>query len=311
MSVKVGLALGGGGARGLAHLGVLKALEQEGIPIHCIAGTSIGAIVGAMYAQNPDADALLEKFKTTLGQEFYAQLGLDHLKTNAPRSDSLFCQATQNLKRRIAINLAQSRKALLKEFPLMDILSKFIEEGNIEDTKIPLAIVATSLHTGDQIVFRKGGILDAAAASSSIPGFMCPVDLEGDLLADGGASCPVPVEFLSELGAEVTVGVEVCVKKYHPLEDLNVINIITRADMITSRNLARMMVKKADVAICPNTKDLHWSDFERVDELIEDGVETTKAKLPEIRKAIQKRLPWYKRSLYAYWPSRKQALCFE
>jgi NTE family protein len=295
MSVRVGIALGGGGARGLAHVGVLKVLEEEGIPLHYIAGTSIGAVVGAAYAQNPRADFLIERFRQSLNEEFYDQLGLNYLKTGCSHERSFLHQTTQNIKRRIAINLAQSRKGLLKEIRLKRILVRLIDEGNIEDTNIPLSIVATSLHTGDDIVFRTGDIIDAVVASSSIPGFLCPVNLNDDLITDGGVSCPVPVKYLPEKEIDVTIGVELGVREYPPIETVNVIEIINRADMITSRNLARMMVHTADVAICPDTKDIHWSEFSRADELVKAGIESAREKLPEIRRAIHKKIPWYKR----------------
>ena len=295
MSVRIGIALGGGGARGLAHVGVLKVLEEEGIHPNYITGTSIGAVVGAMYAQRPDVDAMIQRFKNSLDDEFYDQLGLDHLKTSDTQEVSFLQQTTQNIKKRIAINLAQSRTGLLKEVRLKNILLKLIDKGRIEDTKIPLAIVATSLHTGEDIVLRSGEIIDAVAASSSIPGFLCPVCLNDDLLTDGGVSCPVPIKYLPKAEVDVTIGVELGIKKYYPMECINVIEIITRADMITSRNLGQMMVNTADVAICPDTKGMHWSEFSREDELIEAGIQGTKEKLPEIKSAIRKKMPWLKR----------------
>lgn len=302
MSVKIGIALGGGGARGLAHAGVLKVFAEEGIPIHCIAGASVGAVVGAMYAQNPDPDSMIERFKKSFEGGLYDQLGLKYLRNDA-REGSFLHQASRNIKRRIVINLAQTRSALLKELRLLGVLSELIDEGNIEDTKIPLTIIATSLHTGDNIIFKSGDIVAAVAASSSIPGFLAPANLGEDLLTDGGASCPVPVQFLSEMGAQVSIGVDVCMRDFPDLKTPNAIEIISRAEMITSRNLARLMAETADVAIFPDTKDIHWSDFSRFDELIDAGVKSARHKLPEIRKAIKKKIPWYKRPFHH--PPRK------
>ena len=295
MSIKIGIALGGGGARGLAHAGILKILEQEGIRIHCISGASVGSIVGAMYAQNPDAAAMIERFKTTLDEGFYRQLGLKHLRTNFAQEGSFLLQASQNIKRRIIINLAQSRTALLKEFRLSKVLPRLVDEGDINDTKIPLAIVATSLHTGEDIVFRKGDILNAIAASSAIPGFLPPIPYHDDLLTDGGASSPVPVHLLRDMGADITIGIDICMREYSTLEDPNAIEIISRAEMITSRNLARMMSDTADVSISPDTKDVHWSEFSRFDELIQAGMESARDKLQEIKKVIRSKSPWYRR----------------
>jgi NTE family protein len=293
--LKIGVALGGGGARGLAHLGVLKVFEEEGIPVDCIAGSSIGAIVGAAYAQNPNPALLIQRFKETLNESFYDRLGMNHLKAGCTRNRSFIQQATQNIKRRIVLNLAQSRDSLLKEFPLQNILTKFIEDGKIEDTEIPLAIIATSLHTGENTAFRRGDVIPAVAASASIPGILCPVGFQDDLLTDGGVGCPVPLEYLPAMGADITIGVEISTREYPPMEAVNVVDIIARADMITSHNLSRIMVKMADVAICPDTGDLHWSDFSKVDELVEEGVKAARKKLSDIMQVIRKRSPWYRR----------------
>lgn len=297
MAPKIGIALGGGGARGLAHAGILKVLEEEGIPIYCISGASVGAVVGAMYAQNPDIDILIERFKTTLDESFFNQLGLKHLRTKYAQEGSFLHQASRSIKRRIVINLAQNRMALLKELRLSNVLDRLIEKGNIEDTKIPLAIVSTSLHTGEDIVFRSGDILSAIAASSAIPGFLPPILTDDDLLTDGGAGCPVPVPPLHEMGADTTIAVEICMREYAPLESPSALEIISRAEMITSRNLARMMADTADVSIHPDTKDVHWSEFSRFDELIEAGMESARETMPEIKKAIRSKRPWYKRLL--------------
>ncbi len=279
----------------MAHVGILKVLEEEKIPIHCISGASVGAVVGAMYAQDSNVDSMIERFKGSFNEGFFNQLGLKYLRDNNASEGSFLHQASRNIRKRIVINLAQSRRALLKELRISKVLSNLIDEGNIEDTKIPLVIVATSLLTGDDIVFRTGNIVTAVTASSSIPGFLPPIDLGDDLLTDGGASCPVPVQFLHEMGADVTIGVEICMRELPDFESPNVIEIISRTEMITSRNLARMMAKTADVAIFPDTKDIHWSEFSRFDELIEAGMESARENLPEIKKAIKRKSPWYKR----------------
>lgn len=290
---RIGIALGGGGARGLAHLGVLMALEEEHIPIHCITGTSAGAIIGAMYAQNPDAGSLIEQIKASVSEGIYEQLQLNWLKNT--RNSSFLHQITHRIKRSIVINLAQSKRALLSDVCFRDNLTHFIKEGKIEETRIPFGMVATSLHTGEDVYFTSGDILTAVTASSAISGFLAPVDINGDLLTDGAVSCPVPVTLLKELGAEATIGIEISNREFAPLEEVNILEIMTRAEMIESIRLSQMMVKSADVAICPDTKDIHWSDFSRIDELIEAGLEGTREKLPDIYSAIQRRRPWYRR----------------
>jgi NTE family protein len=294
MSVKIGLALGGGGARGLAHVGVLKVFQDEGIPIHCIAGASVGAVVGAMYAQNQGVDAMIERFKQALTEGCFDKLGLAYLKTTSAQEGSFLNQASRSVKRRIVINLAQNRQALLKAHRLSKVLESLVDEGNIEDTIIPLRIVATNLNTGADTVFRKGDIFTALSASSAIPGFLSPLRLDDNVLIDGGASCPVPVRFLAEMGANITIGIDISMRKFHPLESLNAIEIISRAELIASHNLARMMAETANIAIFPDTNDIHWSEFSKFDELFNAGVESAREKMPAIKKALRKKTPWYR-----------------
>jgi NTE family protein len=144
---------------------------------------------------------------------------------------------------------------------------------------------------------ESGDIIAAVAASSTIPGIFPPVAMNDDLVTDGAATCPLPVAHLSKMGADVTIGVEVGMRRYQPMESINAIEIISRANMITSHRLGQLMVNTADVAIQPDTKDVHWSEFTRCDELIEVGMKATVAKLPEIRMAIRRKVSWPRRVL--------------
>jgi NTE family protein len=255
----------------------------------------MGAVIGAVYAQNPNTGDMIKKFRENLTEDLYQQLGLNYLKEESAKEGEFFQQTLQKIKKRIVINLAMNKPAILKEVRLREVLGRFVKPGNIEDTKIPLGIVSTSLQSGQDILFRTGNIIDALTASSSIPGFFTPASFPHDLLTDGAVSCPVPVEFLPEMGAEITIGVEINLHRFTPLKELNVIEIMARVNLITSRNLARMMVNKADISICPDTKDIQWSHFNRADELIEAGIQITKAKLPELHEFIRNKYPWYKR----------------
>jgi|GEM_PF-1910747 len=260
----------------------------------------MGALVAALYARNPDMDSLIQHFKESLRQVFHSEFKLDYLRPVCGRNGSFLRQTTRNLKRRIVLHLAQSRQALLKDFCLSEILSKFIDQGNIEDTKIPLGVVATSLKTGREVLIRNGDMIPAIVASSSIPCFLSPTPLNGDTLIDGAVSCPVPVQYLGEMGADVTIGIEVSMREYNELQSLNLLEILGRANMITSTKLSRMMVNTADVAICPDTKDIYWSEFSKIDELIEAGIESAKEKIPEIREAIERKLPLQKK-VSCFW----------
>jgi len=178
--VKIGLALGSGAARGLAHIGVLKVLKQNNVHIDFIAGTSIGAIVGAIYAAGIDPNVMEE----------------------------------------IAMSLTPAKIALLfaPTFPfsglidgkrVRDFLESIIGNPNIEDLKIPFAAIATDISTGQEVVITKGSVLDAIRASMSIPGMFTPYEHNGTFLVDGGLVNPLPINVVRSMGANFVIAVNV------------------------------------------------------------------------------------------------------
>ncbi|MBI5411863.1 patatin-like phospholipase family protein [Candidatus Peregrinibacteria bacterium] len=175
----VGLALGGGGARGCAHIGVIKALREAHIPIDCVAGTSIGALVGGVYASGKIKE--LESFLRRLNS---AKKILSHL------------------------DIALSNKGLLNGDKVKRLLSERFIEKLIEDTSIPFVAVAADLQAGKEVHFKTGSLADAIRASISIPGIFVPAQLNGDFLADGGLLNPLPINAVRALGAEVVVAVD-------------------------------------------------------------------------------------------------------
>lgn len=287
---KIGIALGGGGVRGLAHIGVLQVLEDEGIPIFCIAGSSVGAIVGAAYAQTPHAGDLLYRFRESLGKyKFYKDVEAackGELGEVEPK-ENFWNQVSKRVKQRIVINLAQSKKELFPKEPMIEVIQDLIEAGDIEDANMPLGIVALDLHTGQPVVMTEGDIIQAAIASSSVTGYITPVEYGDMLLTDGGAIAPVPTEFLSMLGADITIGVDITYTKYNKLENYSVVNTVLRADICRAKKMAELMMDMADIKIRPNTGDVHWSQFSRFEECFAAGIEAGKAAIPEIRSAIE------------------------
>ncbi len=175
---KVGLALGSGGAKGLSHVSVLEYLEGLGIPVDMIAGSSIGAVIGAVYCCGN-----LKKFKE------------DMLSFTRKELLSVF-------------DLTIPRSGLLKGNDFTDFIKRYIpEDRKIEELHIPLAIVATDINTGKGIVFRKGNVLEALRASISIPGVFIPVAYNNTFLIDGGVANPLPVDVVKKLGAGFTIAV--------------------------------------------------------------------------------------------------------
>jgi len=169
---KIGLVLGGGGARGLAHVGVINVLQREGIPIHFIGGSSMGALIGGVFAQHPDPEILNRKFRTFLSGPKFKKLGVNNLKKRGEKDpDDVLGQLTHRVKRQLIINLAVNRLSLLKAERLTIAITSLLENTLIEDCKIPFACVASDLRSGESVVFNSGRIRPAIEGSSAIPGF--------------------------------------------------------------------------------------------------------------------------------------------
>jgi len=286
---KIGIALGGGGVRGLAHIGVLQVLEDEGIPISCITGSSVGAVVGAAYAQNPHASALLYKFRSTFGKfKFYADVekACEDEPGEMGSKESFWGQVSKKVRQRVVINLAQSKEELFPIGPMVEVIQNLVEMGDIEEANIPLGIVALDLHTGEPVVFTEGEILKAIIASSSVTGYIQPMEYGDMLLTDGGSIAPIPVEFLPSLGGDVSIAVDITYTKSPRMDNHNVVNTVLRADMHRSRKIADLMMNLADVKIRPDIGHIHWSQFSKFEECLEAGAVAARHALPEIRAAM-------------------------
>ena len=248
---RVGVALGGGYARGLAHIGVLEVLEREGIPIDLIAGTSIGALVGALYARQKDATKLKEE----------AML-LDLVGTTT------------------LVDLAMPKSGLIGGKRITNLLRRFIGNVSFEELKIPLACVATDIITGDEVVLDAGSVLEAVRASFSIPIIFTVVKHQGRYLVDGGLVNPVPVSVVKKMGADFIIAVDVTPDKkeraYHitkeePLREPGLFQVIAQSIYISTYLTAKAAIEGADVAIHPHVTHIGPSEFHRVRECILEG----------------------------------------
>ncbi len=255
--MKIGLALGGGGARGIAHLGVWQRLQELGIPIHCIAGTSIGAIAGAIIAAGRVEEALawckMSSWRKLPGLIF------DRLTTKAIFSG-----------RRVEKKLRQ-----------------IIAAEKFADLAMPYAAVATDLNTGEAVVMQEGDLISAVRASMSIPCVFRPVEREGRVLIDGQFVNPVPVSACRALGADVVIAVDV-----NPLEDpasakpfkkLHIMGVLVKAIGIFNYELTRreLAVNRPDVLIRPDVGQVLALDFRRVGPLVEIGRQAVDEKVVE------------------------------
>ncbi|MFQ5602976.1 MAG: patatin-like phospholipase family protein [bacterium] len=294
---KIGIALGGGGARGCAHVGVLKVLEKENIPIDMLAGTSIGAVVGSIYATTGQAKKVEQRFNEFLVSEEFKKSGLDLFKRKEP-VENFFGQVAKLVKERVVVNLAQSKPSLVSGKRLQTAMEFLIPEGRIEETKIPFITIASNILNGQPVVFRDGDLRATVGASASIPGFLPPYEVNGFLLVDGSVVCPAPIEPLREMGADIVIAVDVGQQlNEHPDLD-NVINIIFQTNHMTARHYNLQLLKLADVVIRPNVGLVHWSEFKLLNYMIEEGERVTREALSKLRKVMRKKTPLWRKPFF-------------
>lgn len=287
---KVGLALGGGGARGLAHVGVLEVLEREKIPIDCIAGTSMGAFVGGVYSQLADIKALEEK-----ARRYFSEVGVDGEwlnflgKDGNQRRRSLFQNLSQFILKKYISFLTLSRSHLESEEALLGPLRIFLEDKRIEEGRIRFCAVCLDLVSGEELILDRGNIIEAVYASSAIEGVFPPLKRGGRLLADGGPTSQVPVEAARRMGADIVLAVDLPKEIKAEREFKNGLDLILRAEAIAVEKLKRLTLKLADVIITPEVRSIHWANFNKVEECIAQGVKATEQRLPEIRAILKKK----------------------
>ncbi len=242
-----GLALGGGAARGWAHIGVIKALIEKNIRITHVAGTSIGAFVGAFYATN----------------------GLDILLENVLHLDWLHGVGY--------FASIPSKTGILNGRKITEFLKNHLPVTTLAETSIPLCTVATDLRTGDEVTLRRGSIVDAVRASIAIPGIFTPVQSEDSLLVDGGLVNPVPVSTVREMGATRVIAVDLNVVPTSLLDiaQPNMLEIIGVSANIIEAGLTqkRLAEDTPDILIQPDLAHISYLDFSKGEELIQMGYE--------------------------------------
>ncbi len=287
--MKTALVLGAGGARGLAHLGVIKVLEREGFKPDLIVGSSAGAIIGAMYAQNPHLEAVENRMRKFLASDLYNEMGIEILEKHKDNDDEDFLrQVARNIMKRVMLNMVASRQSILKDRRMDDVIDFLLDGGNIRETKIPFACIATDLVSGRPVIFNEGDLRTAVRASSSIPGYLPPVEYQSKILVDGAVVCNLPIGVARNLGAETVISVEVK-QELKPQQDFkNVIDIILRAANVTSQALNEKMSHDSDIQIMPHVEDFMWYDFDKMDTLMRAGEEAAYTKLREIKNIISK-----------------------
>lgn len=285
---KLGLALGGGGARGFAHIGVLKALEKEGIEISAITGCSMGAIIGGLYAYYGNAKKVEEHVFNSIESDTFQNLPMDELVEEKPATTKGFYdQFLSYIGFRFQVLKSLNRIAFFSEEKTEEIFSK-LPDVNVEDLKIKFSAIATDLLSGNEINFTKGKLGQVLRASSAIPGVFPPVKIDDYYLVDGSASESVPAKSVKEIGADRTLAIDVtrCIKSIEPPN--NIIDVLTRAEDITSFHLSKERLIFADLVIRPEVRHLSWAEFDKAEFIIQKGEEATLKNISAIKKLAQR-----------------------
>jgi NTE family protein len=273
---KVGLALGGGGARGYAHIGVLQVLEREGVPVDLLAGTSMGGVVAACYA---------------------AGLSVARLE-----------QEALTLRPRSLLDVSLFRTGVLEGKRVREHLVKILGDTTFEQTRIPVRLVALDLDSCEDIALGQGALVDAVRATVSMPGVFCPAEWQGRRLVDGGVTNNVPADVARQMGAEVVIAVDVIGEEMSAsaYEELNgglfalpgvrqmtpMLSVLIRSVRIMRLEILRNRLAAAhpDVLIRPDLGTVRIEDFGRAAEAIPAGERAAEAAMPQVRALLRKRI---------------------
>ena len=248
----LGLALGGGAARGFAHIGVLQVLEEEGIKPSLVVGTSAGSVVASFYASGKTgqqlqwlADTMAETQFTDWANPF-------------------------------------SGRGILRGEALGKYINSQLNGMKIEDMKLPLGIVATDLRTGDGILFRRGDVATAVRASSAVPSVFEPVQIAGKDFVDGGLVSPVPVRYARQMGADLVLAVDIS-SRPEDAKTTDMLKVLLQTFSIMSKSISQLELTQADVVVRPALPDIGSTEFSARKKSIEAGRAAMKQAMPQLR----------------------------
>lgn len=248
----IGVALGGGFARGIAHVGVLKVLEEECIPVRVITGTSVGALIGASYCSGLSIPEMEDVAHNTRFTSF--------------------------------ARWTLSRYGFASNDRMISFLTRILKVKTFEELRIPLGVTATDFNTGEGVVFHSGQIIDPIRASCAYPGMFLPVNILGRYLVDGMLSYPVPTRPLREMGADRVLAVHLRGTWANGGPPRHLFDVIGQSFAIAQDAMSALWKQSADLVIEPDVAGFAYDDFKRADDLIRVGEEATRKAIPEIRK---------------------------
>ena len=243
------MALGGGAVLGAAHIGVIRVLEEMDIEVSFVTGTSIGALVGALYA-----------FGNTSKDMEEIALKLNWMDISG---------------------IAVFEKGLLSNAKLGELLGKSLGQKNIEEADKPLAVIATDITNGEKVILDKGSVAQAVMASTCIPGIFSPVKFGEKLLVDGGIVENIPIDTVKNMGADFVIGVDLnAVRSYN--KPGSIIDVVVNSFHFTLKAAARYQTKKADILITPDLSEFNMVSTKQIKALIEQGYKDAKKQLKKV-----------------------------
>ncbi len=251
----IGVALGGGFARGIAHVGVLNVLEQEGIPIRVITGTSVGALIGACYCSGLSPAEMTEVAHNTRFTSF--------------------------------ARWTLSRCGFASNDRMVTFLARTLKTQTVEEMRIPLGVAAPSCNPGDGVLFDSGSVVDPIRASCAYPGMFLPVEIDGRYLVDGMLSHPVPTRPLREMGADRVLAVHLKGTWAKGGAPRHLFDVIGQSFAIAQDAMAASWRSSADLVVEPAVAGFAYDDFKRAGELVRAGEEAMRKALPEVRKWLE------------------------
>lgn len=255
---KVGLVLGAGGARGICHLGVLKALNENDIEIHCAAGSSMGALAAGLFAAGLSMETM-ERLTDVAKQTFIMDLNMD----------------------------LRQREGLFKARRVVKLLQELLGDLRIEDCPVKFCATGVDVESGELYIFREGVLRDAIRASMAIPAVFVPWEVNGRMYMDGGVLCRMPIQCAREMGADAVIAVDALGPVRQVSVPSGVFGMLQRYYDITDWEITKNKINGADVLITPDMGDKSQFVFKNNEEAVEAGYKATMEAMPDILKAIK------------------------
>ncbi|UCC95489.1 MAG: patatin-like phospholipase family protein [Candidatus Omnitrophota bacterium] len=287
--MKIGLALGGGGARGFFHIGVLKSFEKLKLKIDIIAGTSIGAIIGGLYSLYQDASYVEKVTVDVLGKYREAISFLKgYSSTSGIEEKRVFLENSfQYIEASSLWNLRIAKPYLIDPKPFIRVSRALFKNYRFSDCKIPFIVTGVDLIKSEAVFFQEGLLSKAVIVSCALPGFFPPVKRKNELLVDGGVLLHLPAEPLKEY-ADFIVGINVEHFRFTPSPIRDAVDVLFCADRVRWKNAIENTLKAADFLISAPTEGIFWGDFDKAKELIEQGEKTGLMYGEELLKALRR-----------------------